>query len=108
MHHFPSKAIQLEPGQGLLEPLLQSFKIKMFLIPDSIRKDSIQKDSDSERIRIGYLEKFLLRKDEALELPREVMEFKNHGNVALRDMASGHCGDGLTVVLGDLSGLFQP
>ena len=93
MHHCPSKAIQLESGQGLLEPLLQSFKIKMF---------------QKLYIRIGYLEKFLLRKDEALELPREVMEFKNHGNVALRDMASGHCGDGLTVVLGDLSGLFQP
>jgi len=29
-------------------------------------------------------------------------------NVALRDMVSGHGGDGLMVGLGDLRGLFQP
>ena len=29
-------------------------------------------------------------------------------DVALRDMVSGHGGDGLMVGLGDLSGLFQP
>ena len=28
--------------------------------------------------------------------------------MALRDMVSGHGGDGLMVGLGDLSGLFQP
>ena len=39
-------------------------------------------------------------------LPREVVE--SHGDVALRDMVRGHGGDGLTVGLGDLSGLFQP
>ncbi len=48
-------------------------------------------------------------------LPREVVEsssslevFKNHGDVALRDVVSGHGGDGLMVGLDDLSGVFQP
>jgi len=34
--------------------------------------------------------------------------FKNHGDVALRDMVSGHGGGGLMIGLEDLSGLFQP
>jgi len=38
-------------------------------------------------------------------LPREVV--KKHGDVALRDMVSGHGGDGLKVGLDDLSALFQ-
>ena len=33
--------------------------------------------------------------------------FKNHVDVALRDVVSGHGGDGLVVGLDDLSGLFQ-
>ena len=47
-------------------------------------------------------------------LPRKVVEspplevFTNRVDVALRDMVSGHGGDGLTVGLRDLSGLFQP
>ncbi len=47
-------------------------------------------------------------------LPREVVEllslevFQNRVDVALRDMVSGHGGDGLMVGLGDLRGLFQP
>jgi len=46
-------------------------------------------------------------------LPREVVElvplevFKNRGDVALRDVVSGHGWDGMTVKLDDLSGLFQ-
>ena len=34
--------------------------------------------------------------------------FKNHVDVALSDMVSGHGGDGLMVGLDDYSGLFQP
>ena len=47
-------------------------------------------------------------------LPRELTKslsmevFKSCVDVALRDMVSGHGGDGLMVGLGDLSGLFQP
>ena len=32
--------------------------------------------------------------------------FRNHGDVAMRDMVNGHGGDGLMVRLGDLRGLF--
>ena len=39
-------------------------------------------------------------------LPLEV--FKNHMDVALRDLHSGHAAGGLMVGLGDLSGLSQP
>jgi len=34
--------------------------------------------------------------------------FKKCGDVALRDVVSGHGGDGLVVELDDLRGLFQP
>jgi len=34
--------------------------------------------------------------------------FKKRGDRALRDMVSGHGGDGLLVGLGDLSGFYQP
>ena len=34
--------------------------------------------------------------------------FMNRVNGALRDVVSGHGGDGLLVGLGDLRGLFQP
>jgi len=34
--------------------------------------------------------------------------FKNHVDVALRDVVSGHGGVGLVGGLGDLSDLFQP
>ena len=34
--------------------------------------------------------------------------FKNHIDVAPRDMVSGHGSDGLVVGLDDLSSLFQP
>ena len=40
-------------------------------------------------------------------LPR-VEVFKSHAAVALRDVVSGHGGDGLTAGLGDLSGLTEP
>ena len=33
--------------------------------------------------------------------------FKNHVDVVLRDIVSGHGGDGLTVGLDDPTGLFQ-
>ena len=47
-------------------------------------------------------------------LPRVVLEspslemFKNNGDVTVRDMISGHGGDGLMAGLNDVSGLFQP
>ena len=47
-------------------------------------------------------------------LPREMGEslslevLKNHGDVARRDVVSGHGGGGLEVGLDDLQGLFQP
>ena len=34
--------------------------------------------------------------------------FQNHGDVAMRDVVSGHGGGGMVVGLGDLWGLFQP
>jgi len=34
--------------------------------------------------------------------------FGSHGSMALRDVVSGHSGDGLMVGLGGLRGLFQP
>ena len=48
------------------------------------------------------------------QLPREEAEspslevFKNRVDVALRDVVSGHGGDGPMVGLDDLSALFQP
>ena len=48
------------------------------------------------------------------QLPREVVQspslevFKNHVDMALRDVVSGHGGGGLVVGLDDLRGLFQP
>ena len=47
------------------------------------------------------------------QLPREAMGspslevFQNRVDVALRDVVSGHGGDGLAAGLDDLSGLFQ-
>ena len=47
-------------------------------------------------------------------LPREVVQspslevFQNRVDVALRDVVSGHGGDGLAAGLADLRGLFQP
>ena len=48
------------------------------------------------------------------QLPREVVGppslevFQNRGDVALRDVGSGHGGVGSAVGLGDLGQLFQP
>lgn len=58
----------------------------------------------------------LLRRsgDAVAQLPTKVVRspslrvLKNCGNVALRDVVSGHGGDGLEVGLGDLKALFQP
>ena len=47
-------------------------------------------------------------------LPRVVVQspslelFRNHGDVALRDVVSGHGGGGLVDGLGDLRGFFHP
>ena len=65
---------------------------------------------------VGCEETFILRKrsNAVAQLPMEVMEspslevFRSHTDVALRDVVSGLGGDGLTVGLDDLSGLFQP
>ena len=54
------------------------------------------------KIQVGYLKKFLLRmsSNALTQLPREVGEslllqvFKSHGDVALRDVVSGHGGVG--------------
>ena len=69
-----------------------------------------------EEVQVGYQEKHLLRRsDEALAQAAQGVvespspeEFKNRGDVALRDVVSGHSGDGLEVGLDDLNGLFQP
>ena len=61
---------------------------------------------------VGYEKQFLLIKsgDTLAQLPREAVGsppqemFKEHGDVALRDVVSRHGGVGLD----DLSGLFQP
>ena len=42
-----------------------------------------------------------------MEIP-SLEVFRNLGDVALRDVFSGHGGDVSVVELGDLSGLFQP
>jgi len=48
------------------------------------------------------------------KLPREVLQspfmevLKERVNMALRDMVSGHEGDGLVLGLDNLRGLFQP
>lgn len=47
-------------------------------------------------------------------LPKEVGEspcqevFKKCADLALKDVVSGHGGDGLTDRMGDINGLFQP
>ena len=43
-----------------------------------------------------------------MHAPTLLDAFKKRADVALSEMVSGHGGDGLVVVLGDLSGLFQP
>ena len=64
-------------------------------------------------VQVGYLEKILMKSNNALaQAAQEVVEspslevFKNYGDVALRDVVSRHGGDGSTVGLDDLSGLF--
>ena len=72
--------------------------------------------SSYAHLQIGNQEKFLLRKSgNALEpAPQGVSEspslevFKKRVDVALGHKVSGHGGDGLTIGLEDLSGLFQP
>ena len=62
------------------------------------------------------LEAFLVRRSGSAvtQAAQDVMEspslevFKSCVDVALRDMVSGHGGDGLMVGLDDLRGLFQP
>ena len=66
--------------------------------------------------QVGYQEKSLLRRsvEAVAQLPREVVEslspevLKIHGDVALRNVVSGHGRGGLEVGLDGLSGLFQP
>ena len=68
-----------------------------------------------EELQVGYWETYLLRKSrEAVAQAAQAVEspslegFKKHGDVALRDVGSGHGEDGLVVGCDDLSGLFQP
>ena len=63
--------------------------------------------------QVGYQEKSLLRRsvEAVAQLPREVVEslspevLKIRGDVALRNVVSGHGGGGLGVGLGDVNDL---
>ena len=69
----------------------------------------------SGEVQVGYLEEFLLRTvvRHWHRLPGEVVQspsmelFKSHGDVALRDVVSGHGGNGLMAGPVDFGGLFQ-
>jgi len=62
-------------------------------------------------VQVGYYERLVTHWH---RLPREMMKslspevFKKHEGVALRDMLSGHSGDGLMAGLQDLRCFFQP
>jgi len=69
---------------------------------------------DNNRKRTGPLNFLSESGDAVAQAAQGVAEsphleaFKNHGDVALRDVVSGHGGGRLGVGLGDLGGVFQP
>jgi len=78
----------------------------------------VEREYKKFRLEGGNLEKFFQRHWRCTGMgcpgPREMGQspslelFRNHGDVALRGVVSGHSGDGLVAGFGALRGFFQP